>query len=136
MARRHSRTPMVLTKTEQEALVRAIDASDERIGSIELALEMRPGDWKDLTFGEKVIKIHEMQELGYALGSIAGALRGERDFEREVLHKRGNGSLEDRVAMLENQNQMLIERLAERDAEIHRLRTISALRGNPTEKES
>jgi FMN phosphatase YigB (HAD superfamily) len=117
-ARRHSRTPMVLTKDQQETLVKAAD----RDAATRERLERTFGVvWQNTTFQERLQLLHRLQEEGYALGSLAGALRGAREFDREITLREYGVDTEDRARQLEEQVAMLHEQLAERDATIKNL---------------
>lgn len=114
-ARRHSRTPQVLTKDQQEALVKAADTDSAMRERLEAALGVV---WSNLNFGQRLQALREMQETGYSAGSIAGALRGIRDLDREVELKTHGMSIEDRVLVAEERIRVLEAEVAERDQTI------------------
>jgi DNA-binding transcriptional MerR regulator len=82
--------------------------------------------WQNLTFQERLQHIHRLQEHGYELGSMAGALRGKREFAREVELRLHGIDTEDRLAQAEEQISVLREQLAERDATIKELMSARA----------
>ena len=118
---------MVLTKTQQEAFIHAIDAMPDTIAQFETLLKV---DWKTLTFGEKLAKLEEFQEAGFAAGSLAGAARGARDLAREAQYASDQADTADQLRLAQERERDHLERLNAADAEILRLRTINSLRGN------
>ena len=108
--RRQSRTPAVLTRDQQEYLVKTAETNPALLEKLE---RFTKTEWSKLTFQQKVKAIGDMQEEGYALGSLAGALRGIDDFDHE-LDKRDFGlEVNDRLLMLEQENSELRETVAD-----------------------
>ena len=117
-ARRHSRTPMTLTKDQQTALILAADKDEALRNRLEYALGIKLAE---LTFQEKLNAMYQLQEQGFALGSLAGAMRGFRDFDRETELRQYGVAAEDRLATLEEQVRMLQEAVDEKDQRIAQL---------------
>lgn len=111
--RRHSRTPMVLTDTNRRVMIAAADANPDLRAHIETLIGKA---WASLTADQKVGALTEFEEVGYAAGSLAGAARGLSALESAAAQRRGDVSLADKVALLEEQVRAKDEELAAKAA--------------------
>lgn len=109
MTRRHSRTPLVLTDSDRRVMVAAADANADLRSHIETLIG-KP--WDTLTGDQKIGALRQFEEVGFAAGSLAGAARGLRALETAASERRGDVSLADKVALLEEQLAAKNERVA------------------------
>lgn len=104
--RRHSRTPQVLTREQQETYVQTAQANPRIREQLERILGKST---TTMSFQEIVRGVHDIQERGYVEGSLAGAINGSMDLAR-ALDRRDLGiETHDRLIMLEQQNADLRE---------------------------
>jgi len=87
-------SPSLLSKSEQEAFVNAVEQRDEVLRGLEALLGVT---WADLSFGEKVNAAQAYQESGRGAAVMAVAARAWRDLEELGDAATGKISLADEL---------------------------------------
>lgn len=119
MARRHSKTPLVLTDVNRRVLIGATDRDPRIRAGVEKVIGKA---WAGLTDDEKIGALQQTEEEGFALRSLAASVEGRRAFERVVDELDNEISLADRVALLEEQVTAKSETIERQAREIKRLK--------------
>lgn len=109
----------MLTTAEQEQFVNLLDSSPILRDSIETLLNRK---LTTLTFGQKVIAVHEFLEQGHSAAAVAQAARAIRDIQNLAQQTRGELSTQDRLALLESQLTITKEQLADQQLRSKELR--------------
>lgn len=117
--RRHSKTPLVLTEHSRKVAIEAAGRDQRLRENIETVLGVK---WDSLTDRDKLGSLTEFEEVGFAARSIAAAADGYRALEKASDEVRYGVSVEDRLQMVEGENERLRAQLAESEIQREKLR--------------
>jgi hypothetical protein len=102
--------PYVMSSSDKQNFLLSLDSDPDLREDVETLLGV---DLSSMSDDEKITALRSYEDANYGAAQLAQMAKARNDLHREALRKRGELEARDQLALMEEQNRVLVEKVNE-----------------------